>query len=298
MKCSSPRKIPRAFMLLLLSWWGWGAAYASEANPAFYRLDKAGNSAFLLGSIHVGQASFYPMQPHIEAAFSKAKSLVVEVDIRQPMAPELLLRIAKASPAIGITPATQTELTQYCQSRQAFCEALTPWQPWLQSLQISLLQFEQLGFTPAFGVDQYWLNKAQAKSVLELETSEFQLALLASFDASTQNYLLAEAITTPDSSLRALIDAWHQGHDQQLLELTEADMLANTQQDLVQKLLWDRNQTMAADLYRMLADGQSQQAIFAVIGAGHLVGPKSVITKLKELGVTVTDCRQDRSACE
>ncbi|MBV7316188.1 TraB/GumN family protein [Shewanella sp. NIFS-20-20] len=300
MKWSAPRKTPLHMLLMVLLCWGVapvGQARTTEANPVFYRLEHLGQTLYLLGSIHVGQASFYPMHRLIESAFAGADTLVVEVDIRQPISAQQLIKYGKVTPPAQLPATTQALLAQYCQPRQAFCQSLKPWAPWLQSLQIGMMRYQTLGYQAQFGVDLYWLNQAADKRVLALETSDFQLGLLASFTDPTQDYLMIQAISASDADMLALVDAWYEGDDEQLVELSQTQVLAYQQQSLVERLLWQRNHTMAQGLLEIMSQHQGQAPIFAVIGAAHVVGPKSVVSILVERGGRLIDCRLEPKRC-
>lgn len=72
---------------LLLS----GVAQAKDGDtPPFYQLEFAGKTAFLMGSVHVGKADFYPLSNQIEQAYRHAGALVLEADVRDPAAQQLL----------------------------------------------------------------------------------------------------------------------------------------------------------------------------------------------------------------
>ena len=62
-----------------------GAAAAPAPAPAkkamFWKVSSADNVAWLLGSIHLGSKSMYPLPKEIEDAFERSTALLVEIDI-------------------------------------------------------------------------------------------------------------------------------------------------------------------------------------------------------------------------
>ena len=51
------------------------------ADPAFYRVSKGDQQHWLLGSIHAGKPSLYPLPDPIERAWQQSRALVMEVDL-------------------------------------------------------------------------------------------------------------------------------------------------------------------------------------------------------------------------
>jgi hypothetical protein len=59
--------------------------------------------------------------------------------------------------------------------------------PWFLSMSLEALEILKLGYDPAYGVDSYFLSKASGKkTILELESVEEQLNLLANLSAQDQ----------------------------------------------------------------------------------------------------------------
>src|SRR3954465_13805507 len=58
-------------------------AVKAEAKHCFWNVAGKSNSVYLLGSIHVLNNKFYPLDRTIEEAFKKAKTLVLEVDLEE-----------------------------------------------------------------------------------------------------------------------------------------------------------------------------------------------------------------------
>ena len=51
------------------------------ADPAFYRINKGNEQHWLLGSIHAGKPSLYPLPDPVERAWQQSRALVMEVDM-------------------------------------------------------------------------------------------------------------------------------------------------------------------------------------------------------------------------
>ncbi|GIU12368.1 TraB/GumN family protein [Shewanella sp. MBTL60-007] len=265
---------------------------APSDKPPFYQISYQGKVAYLLGSIHVGEANFFPLAQQIEQAYKQSAAVVVEADVRDADVPALLAKYGSKS--LPIDDKTQSVLSQYCQDKQPFCMAIENYAPWLQSMQVSIGRYAALGYSGDYGVDAVLVSKAGAKPIYELESTEFQFELLASFDASTQWSMVREAIEAPDTDMLKLISAWRSGDETELADLMEGEMLREGEIEMVEKMLWGRNQTMAQGIVNLMESPETAQPLFVVVGAGHLVGQKSVQSYLQPLGVKTKNCWQQQ----
>ncbi|ABZ78348.1 GumN family protein [Shewanella halifaxensis HAW-EB4] len=263
---------------------------APDDKPPFYQISYQGQTAYLLGSIHIGQQNFFPLAKQVEQAFQQSAALVVEADVRGANVPALLAKYG--SKKIPIDAKTETVLSQYCQDKQQFCTSIENYAPWLQSMQLSIGRYAALGYSGLYGVDSVLVSQAGNRPVYELESTEFQFNLLSSFDADTQWNMVREAIEAPDSDMLKLIAAWRSGDETELADLMEGEMLRDGETQMVEKMLWDRNKTMAQGIVDLMQSSKTMQPLFVVVGAGHLVGKKSVQSYLQPFGVKTKNCWQ------
>ena len=137
-----------------------------------------------------------------------------------------------------------------------------------------------MGFSGENGIDMHFLTQAheQGKAVRALESAEFQIGLLAGFSAELQRLFLKSTIQEMDKllgMLDELTEAWKRGDaatiDRMLVESQRAD---ERMRPVYQKLIHDRNVSMAASLRELL---QSEGTLFVVVGAGHVVGAGGLV---------------------
>ncbi|MPY25932.1 TraB/GumN family protein [Shewanella psychropiezotolerans] len=266
------------------------AQAAVEDRPPFFQLDYQGQTAYLLGSIHVGQANFYPMAPLIESKFESAGSLVVEADAASADIMALIRKYGLNKLPIDVE--TKTVLDAYCKQRASVCATLSGFAPWLQSMQLGMNRFEELGYSAEYGVDQRFIASNQGRPLLELESTEFQFRLLSSFDEKSQWAMVREAIESPDEDMRGLVTAWRTGDAAHIAELMEGQMSDEEDLLMLDKLLWQRNIDMAARIRELMLEPGIQQPLFIIIGAGHLVGARSIPMEMTQHGAKVTSCWQ------
>jgi len=270
-----------------------GLACAQAApldTPPFYKIEYKGKVSYLLGSIHVGKANFYPMSEQIESLFDSAESLVVEADAASADIATLVRKYGVGQAPIDIE--TQAVLDSYCQRRARECAALSGYAPWLQSMQLGMARFEALGYSAVYGVEQVLISKNRGRPVLELESTEFQFQLMASFDDKTQWNMVKEAIEGPDEDMHGLISSWRTGDEIHLAELMEGQMSDGDDKQLLEKILWQRNIDMAAKIRELMLDPDTPQPMFIAVGAGHVVGERSMVLEMQKHGAQTTNCWQ------
>lgn len=263
-----------------------GHAFAAkEDKPPFYKVTWQGQQAYLLGSIHVGKADFYPLANQIEQAFEQSDVLVVEADVAKADTMSLLQQFGSAN-GVLLTQAKAVS-AEFCQQAQQLCRGLGQFAPWLQAAQISLVRFGALGYSADEGVDARFVASRQNKPLLELESVAFQFELISSFSDDTQIQMLDEAINASDDEMLALISAWRGGDEAKLATIMEYQ--AGESDELMSKLLWQRNHSMSTTMLTYMEQHSTQQ-LFFIVGAGHLVGQQNIHDLLSKKGAVVTAC--------
>lgn len=285
--------------LLLLFWcWSAGCCWAGANPSAWLALSPSGQQVYLVGSVHLGTASFYPLAPALERAFRSADVLAVELDITQlepaPVA-ALMQRLGFFAPGQaglneGLSPALAAKLQDFC-TLYAVCPPAAERQrmrPWLLSLQITNHLMAQSAYQPALGVDRYFLARRGDKKLVELESLERQMGIFAGLSQVAQQHLLDSTLMEPQASMEYLDDmvqAWRRGDDAVLSELVlEPVRLGAGGASLYQSLFVVRNQAMAERIAQL---AKVHDTTFVVVGAGHLLGNDGLPSLLRTQGFSV-----------
>lgn len=263
-----------------------GANAAESDKPPFFKLEYQRKTAWMLGSVHVGKADFYPMPKVIEKAFKQSKSIAVEADIANADVMSLIRKYGLNQTQLSAEQ--QASWQSYCAPRQAFCQSITGLAPWMQAMQITMTHFNAVGLSPEYGVDSHFLARRAGKTVYELESVEQQFAMLAGFSDEVQWLMLEEAIKEQPEDASELVQVWRDGDHKTLTEIMEGDMTKPEQKDFVEQLLWQRNRDMANTSLALLQNNSTQGPLFIIIGAGHLVGQHTIPGLLADKGVKVT----------
>lgn len=267
---------------------------AAQDRALFWRLQKSGSTVYLLGSIHLADASFYPLRAEITEAFSQSDVLVVEADAEADD-PALMKNLM----ARGLYPAgddltrhisekTRSLLAEFAQQRGLPLEMLIRQKPAMLTLTLAALQYQELGLTPAYGIDQHFLSLARnIKPVMQLESAQQQIELLLGLDMD--DLMLEQALVEMDRApqlIDELVGHWKSGDEQDLYRLMVNDELQAYPafEPLMEKLLFQRNRSMADRIREMNRSGGSY---FVVVGAAHLLGDRGIIQLLAGNGFSV-----------
>ena len=269
-------------------------------HPTLWRVLRADGSEayYLLGSVHVGRGAPPRFPAAVTKAFDRASALVLELDpLSEVSARErerLTQRYAVIRPPESLRDRVSSrvlvELDAYLQNRNEPLAPYLEFEPWAL---VELLADEakrERGLDPAYGVDRTFAARARRrdKPIVELESAEAQMRVLYELPQSIHEVRLHEALLRPaqlGARAEALLEAWERG-DQATLERQHFAPLRESPELRVfyERVIYRRNERMARRLAELARDGRLR---FAVIGAGHLVGPRGIPALLHEQGFRV-----------
>ena len=278
-----------------------GTSYAQQPPPPaakprgvlLWKATSPTTTAYLLGSIHVGDDKLYPLPARAEAAFAAARILIVEVNAKemdQAKTMGLLAKYGMYSADDGlskhINKETADSLEAYCSAHSLPRQALETLKPWVVAITVVAMSMKQAGEDPNLGIDMHFLNAVKPpQHIAELETADFQLSLLASATDQEQQELLASTLRRSDKAkedLQKMQTAYLAGDSDTLLKLIH-DQDAGPA-SLIKKMVDDRNISMTASLEKYL---KGSEPCFVVVGAAHLLGENGIVKLLQSKGYRV-----------
>ena len=263
-------------------------ACAPGKHPLLFEARGSHGVAHLLGSIHLGRESFYPLAPEIEEAFARSERLAVEVDMRGGGPPGMQAALAEAAAAPGAPPSPEARARLAATARQFGLppEMFEGMEPGLAAMVLSMLAMQSMGLDPSQGVDLYFLQRAGNRSVVSLEDWRDQLELILGNANEAFLLMTLDSLDHLESDVDALTRAWKCG-DAVALQRLMVELPAERGFDIgdfLAALLDERNERMTTGILELLeAGGES----FVVVGAAHLVGSGSIPALLREAGVEV-----------
>lgn len=285
------------YLLLLL--FIFTAVHAEDDRAFFWQVTAGETSVYLMGSIHFADESFYPLRKDIVDAFKLSETLVVELDVNKidPNAYNRILLergIYKDGSTIkdAVSEETWKQLQLQLQQLKLSYDDIKNYKPGMLVLTLTAIQIMQMGLDPEQGIDMYFLNKAVSdkplKKIVELETLEQQMNLF--LDIPDGELLLKESLYSMDEAepiMTDMIRYWKNGDQDGMIKLIFEDALNDYPafSEIYDSLFYDRNRKMVAKIESMLK--QQQGSYFLVVGSGHLVGDRGIVSALKEKGYKV-----------
>jgi uncharacterized protein YbaP (TraB family) len=251
-----------------------GIAASAFAEPAAWRVtSSSGGEMWLLGSIHFLRATDHPLPEVVDALYSRAGTLVMEIDLddidpvqsRSEFLSAALLARGTTLPDV-LAPATYALAQTQARALGIDLTLLKSFEPWLVAVTMLELGVGRLGFSAEHGIEQYLLRKAQldGKEVLGLETLATQIAIFDDLSADQQEALLEQTLAEIDSAdevMHQMVEAWRSG-----------------------ELVVDRNTRWIETLEALL---EKSDRHLVIVGALHLVGAHNVVDLLAADGFSV-----------
>lgn len=268
---------------------------ADNDKAFFWKVSSATGHLYVLGSIHLADASFYPLRSTISDAYKQADALVVEANLLaidgktiQKMH-ELSLYPTGESLADHIDTASLVKLEQFAERFNLPVTSLLQQRAGMLMMTLQQLLYQDLALNPQYGIDMHFLLQAKVdnKPIKEFESVLQQVEMIINLGTEQQIVDLALAdLSQQRQEVLQTVEYWKEGNDVAFQKLLLDQPLADdpTLEPLLDKLFYQRNRVMAERMESWLKNNRTQ---FVVVGAGHLVGEKGIIALLSQQGFTV-----------
>ncbi|HHE38449.1 MAG TPA: TraB/GumN family protein, partial [Candidatus Cloacimonetes bacterium] len=255
------------------------------------------NKVYLFGSIHAVKQDIYPLPNTIMNTFENCDALVVEADltkINQNKIMELTQKngIYPVGDSISnhISPENNKILEKKLKNLELDIELFKTSKPWFLATVIASAELLKIGYDPQNGIDMFFLDYADKlkKTIIELESAEYQIELLSGFSPEIQEMFLMDTIESYsdfETTLDTLVTTWQNGDEKGLEKIIIREMNKNPDlKPLYDKLFRERNIEMSLKIEEFLT---TDKKFFIVVGSGHLIGEDGIIEILKEKGYTI-----------
>ena len=264
------------------------------SKSCLWSVRSGSNTIYLLGSLHVLKSDDYPLPAAIEKAYSSSQKVVFETDLSamsdaNMQAKMLTMGLYPEGESLsrnlsgGTLDMLQTKLTEMGMPIQQF----ERFKPWLIALTLATFEIQRLGYSPQMGIDMHFYNRAKAdeKDLDFLEPIETQMELLGNMDDADQDSFLTQTLEEMDviNEMSAdMVTYWKAGDAESLYELLNKSFEKHP--IIRDRLLLKRNMEWVSHIEVFTKETQN---VLVIVGAGHLVGPESVVDLLKKKGYTV-----------
>jgi uncharacterized protein len=266
--------------------------HEGPSEGVFYKVEKDNQTVYLLGSIHIGDQSLYPLNDQINIAFEEADHLAVEVDIENLDEMEFSQTVMQQGMYQDGTVLSDVveedvfnETLEHLSALGMNEEIVEQFQPWFVTTILSEVALQGTALTGEFGIDKHFIDRAKEKNlpIINLESVESQLASISSVPEDEQieslEYTL-ESIDVYEEELTQLMHIWRSGNTDVFAQLRETDQGSN------QLALNERDLLMTGKIEDFLNAGDGE-TYFVVVGAAHLAGDNSIIDLLQTRGYSV-----------
>tara|TARA_B100001057_G_scaffold497910_1_gene603374 strand:+ start:1089 stop:1967 length:879 start_codon:yes stop_codon:yes gene_type:complete len=265
------------------------------AEPLYWQAKKDDLTLTILGSVHVGDESMYPLPTQITDTLKESDGLIIETDIRKS---EGVVYPATTVTTADVLSVEQKQLlTSISKSLGMPTQQLLSSPPWATSLSIQIQQLKNLGYGSAGGVDATLAYKAtiQDVPVISLEPLQFQIDLIAGQKDSGKEWLLTslKEFDQTDRVVHCLIESWKAGDESKLEDFAE---LSEMPTELEKAFLTDRNVDWANKLSANDWKLNTKGNYLLVVGALHLIGEGNLLDLLEKKGFVVNQQSQSQKA--
>lgn len=270
-------------------------SYSVQAEPQHWLAKKGDTEYMVIGSVHVGDHSMYPLPKAVTQFLSKSDGLIVETDIKNAegtIYPETTLQ---AKDVLGSKE--REHLSHIAKDLGVQQTQLLNAPPWAAALMIQLSLVNKLGYVADQGVDTYLINLAEKKRVpiLSLESVQFQIDLITGQPEGGKELLLSsiEEYDGGEALVECLIESWKNGDGSQLEKASLSD---KSSEQFNEAFLYSRNRDWAQklDSGKLLPKKEGRYTV--VVGSLHLVGKDNLIELLQKQGFEIKALADTRNA--
>jgi uncharacterized protein YbaP (TraB family) len=259
-----------------------------------WEIETSASKVYLLGSLHLLKSDAYPLAAEIDSAYRHSQKVVFETDIGAMEDPAVQARmLGMAMYPEGqtllqhIPPDMQKALKKKLSDLGLPMEAMVRFKPWFLAVTLTTLELQRLGFSALSGIDVHYYGRAQSdeKALDFFESVDYQLDLLGNMSADDQKSFLGQTLKDLEIAAEMADDMmryWQNGQAKKLHALLFKSF--EDYPEIENRLLLQRNKDWVEQIESMMGGPEN---VFIVVGAGHLIGPQSVVDLLREKGYKV-----------
>jgi len=267
---------------------------SGNGSPAMWTFSDDDTTVYLYGTVHLLKPGLTWRSPAFNVALSQADTIVLEADVvsaeSQAGMQKLIMDYGMFSEGQTLRGALEDDdeavVSAALEANGIPLQAVDTLKPWMVGLQLSMMQIMQAGYDPQAGVETILLAEAGDKKLVYLETVETQIKALGGAPIEDQIQGLMATLSTMELGeeyLNTLVAEWADGDVKGIGALMANPAMFGTQ-DSYDALLTTRNKNWVPGIKALLNEPGTK---LVAVGAGHLAGPDSVVTMLKNDGIKV-----------
>ncbi|MGF1719795.1 TraB/GumN family protein [Vibrio kyushuensis] len=256
------------------------------SEPLYWLAKKGNKELMILGSIHVGNESMYPLPAAVTQFLESSEGLILETDTRKTN--DIVYPTNKYQVNDLVNDAQLFQLKIISEELGIAESTLLSLPPWSAALAIQMGKLNLLGYEPSQGVDHKLMYKAvlQETPIIGLEPMQFQIDLIANLPNDGEDLLFAalDEYHQNEKMTACLIDSWKAGDTDNLLEFSTTSEISD---DFIRVFVTERNEDWANKLDSSDFLDENSDRFLVVVGALHLVGEGNLIDKLQNRGFSI-----------
>ncbi len=269
---------------------------ASIAESSVWKVSKDGKYFYVGGTVHLLSPNDHPLPSEYAEAYTDSDVLVFETDINEAGSLAFQQKsIAAMTYSDGRTlnsaldDNTYKKLSDYLTSRGIPINNFSKFEPWGVSLVITVIEYQRLGMSPEFGVEEYFNKLAEKdnKRIISLETTDQQLSFLESMGDIEPNLMVNYTLRDLDELpkfVNVLKTSWREGDIEKFTTNSSIAKLRKEFPDLYDTIVVNRNNNWMSTLTQLTNNAEKE---FVLVGTLHLNGREGVLNQLKTRGFSV-----------
>lgn len=264
-------------------------------SPAMWRLSDEDTTIHLFGTVHLLRPELEWRTAAFDEAVAAADTIVFEVDMKSPEAQRAIATdfLQRGMYDDGRTLKEVLNEDDEAVISAAFdslgvpIDAMNTFEPWMASVNLGVMKLVNDGYDPNSGVESVIETAGTGKAFGYLEEISQQTDAFDLLPEDEQISMLYETALLLDESPRMLdllVDEWADGDIEGIASLVANPDGYGFTDAAYQAVLVKRNEAWVPQIEAMLDQPGS---VFIAVGAGHLAGPDSVVTMLRDKGYEI-----------
>lgn len=274
-----------------------------EQHPGYkmfmWKATKGDQVVYLLGTIHVAKANFYPLPKEMEQAFQESKALYLECSMTgnaklEKLQEDKTMYVKGDCLSKHLSPETKKVFKDYLNWAGESMDMYEQLQPAFAGACIATSSLRRAGYKPELGIDEHFYDQAKKlkKPVIGLEPMEMHIAGASALEAGKSSKQLDKELGSMFADMKEC-----QGRLDEILRLwREADLEKFDSRDLdenknnpeskaeYKRIVFDRNVTMVDSLLRQM---KGPGPHFVAVGGAHMGTDKGMLALMEQKGFKV-----------
>lgn len=265
----------------------------SEHPLMVWEITSLNKPIYLMGTIHFGNSTMYPLDPQIIEAITSSDILVSEIEISpeakaqaaMAMQSSIMIQDPNQSLQKMIADSTYKQLGAKAQGLGLPLSALNRMQPWAIGMTLTVMQIKTLGIHEEEGIENQVLKifgTEKPNQGLESPQSHVQIfSQLEDHDGFLQASLKSQ--TDIVQEMNAMLNAWKCGDNSRMEKILIEDAFNEINDTkFLRALMQDRNHHMTQAIIKDYI--KPEKSAFIMVGGAHFFGEEGILTLLRQEG--------------